>query len=237
MLITRCPNLEHLAIDGQSTNPDTYFDARELLHGRWPKLRSLSIGDVVLNGHVGVHSTLDPPIRSFFNAHRTLEALQLQSRAQSVAAPEVFVDLHPDALAKVSAFSGTLDQVQALPACASLKTLRVPEVMTYHEGTMSISASLAALPSLASLTIAFCPDQGYDNGSTLRAVVAACPHLHHLDFTVACRPSFTIVRLPLCVSRTIVDHHPRIAGDLLSLHPAARQAPHPGPAHRTFARR
>ncbi len=192
MLIKRCPNLEHLAIDGHS--PHAPVDAHGLVRGRWPKLRSLLIGDVVFDWHVGLNTTLGRPFRSFLDAHRNLEALHLQSHAPSVAAPGVLADLHADALTKVNTFSGTLVQAQVLPSRASLKTLRVPDSMALREGTpLSVSASLAVLPSLASLTIAFRLEQGYDNGSILRAVVAACPHLHHLDFTIACRPSFTVV--------------------------------------------
>jgi hypothetical protein len=85
-------------------------------------------------------------------------------------------------------------QAQVLPARGSLKTLRVPDAMVLRESTqMSLGASLGFLPALASLTITFRLEQGYDNGSALRSIVAACPHLRHLDFTVACRPSFTIV--------------------------------------------
>lgn len=195
MLIKRCPNLERLAIDGYS--PHAPVDAHGLVHGRWPKLRSLLIGDVVLDWHAGLNpaAALGQSFRPFLETHRNLEELHLQSHAPSVvAAPRVLADLPADALAKVGTFSGALVQAQVLPARASLKTLRVPDALPLREGTqMSVSAALAALPALASLTIAFRLEQGYDNGTVLRAVVAACPHLRHLDFTVACRPSFTIV--------------------------------------------
>jgi hypothetical protein len=106
--------------------------------------------------------------------------------------------LQTDALAKVTAFSGALVQAQVLPGRESLKTLRVPDAMILRDSTqLSMSASLGLLPSLSSLTIAFRLEQGYDNGSALRTIVAACPHLRHLDLTVACRPSFTIVNATL----------------------------------------
>lgn len=83
----------------------------------------------------------------------------------------------------------------------SLKTLRVPDAIILRESTqMSVGASLGSLPALSSLTIAFRLEQGYDNGSALRSIVVACPHLRHLDFTVSCRPSFTIVNTTLCLS-------------------------------------
>ncbi|KAH8995178.1 hypothetical protein EDB86DRAFT_2804655 [Lactarius hatsudake] len=216
MLINRCPNLEHLAIDGHS--PHAPVDAHGLVRGRWPKLRSLLIGDVVFDWHVGLNTTLGRPFHAFLDAHRNLEALHLQSHAPSVSAPGVLADLHADALAKVSTFSGALVQAQVLPARASLKTLRVPDAIPLREGTpLSVSASLTVLPSLASLTIAFRLEQGYDNGAILRAIVAACPRLHHLDFTIACRPSITVETF----SRTI-----RPLGQLRTL--TLRIVPSPG---------
>jgi len=192
MLVKRCPNLEQLAIDGYS--PHAPVDAHGLVRGRWPKLRSLLIGDVVLDWHVELNPALGRPFRAFLEAHRTLEQLHLHSHAPSVAAPSVLANLDPDALTKVSTFSGALAQAQVLPSRATLKTLRVPDALVLREGTsLSVSASLAVLPALASLTIAFRLEQGYDNGSVLHAIVGACPHLRHLDFTVTCRPSFTIV--------------------------------------------
>jgi len=43
---------------------------------------------------------------------------------------------------------------------------------------------LGLLPALSSLTIAFRLMQGYENGSVLRSIVSARPHLRHLDFTI-----------------------------------------------------
>jgi len=192
MLITRCPNLEHLAIDGNS--PHAPVDAHGLVRGRWPKLRTLLIGDVVLDWHVGLHAALGRPLRAFLEAHGTLEALHLQSHAPSVASPGVLADLRGDALARVRAFSGSLVQAQVLPARTALKALRVPDAMPLREGTpLSVGASLAVLPALVDLTLAFRLEHGYDNGAVLRSIVAACPALHHIDFTIACRPSITVV--------------------------------------------
>lgn len=196
MLIKRCPHLESLAIDGHS--PHAPVSAHGLVHGRWPHLRTLLLGDVVFDlDWPTLQHQHPPPFRTFLNAHRTLEALHLQSHAPSVSAPGVLADLHADALSNVRTFSGSLVQAQALPARASLKTLRVPDAMLLREGTpLSVSASLASLPSLKSLQVSFRLEQGYDNGSIVRAVVAACPQLRHLDITIACRPSITVVRMP-----------------------------------------
>lgn len=193
MLIKRCPNLEHLAIDGYS--PHAPVSAQGLVEGRWPKLRTLLIGDIVFDWHnIGA---LDKPFGAFLNAHRNLDALHLHSHAPSVAAPAMLTDLQADALANLRTFSGALGQAQALPAHtrATLKSLRVHDALVLREGTpLSIGASLAALPTLTSLSITFRLEHGYENGSVLRAIVGACPYLRHLDLTVTCRPSLTLVR-------------------------------------------
>jgi hypothetical protein len=197
MLIKRCPNLEHLTIDGHS--PHAPVDAHGLLRGRWPNLRSLLIGDVVLDWHVGLNPALGNSFRTFLDAHRNLKSLHLQSHAPSVASPSVLSDRQADALTKVISFSGALKQAHVLPARGSLKTkmLRVPDAMILQESSqLSVGATLGLLPALTSLTIAFRLEQGYDNGSVLRSIVVACPHLRHLDFTVACRPSFSMVNEP-----------------------------------------
>jgi hypothetical protein len=193
MLIERCPNLEHLAIDGHS--PHAPVSAQGLFQGRWPKLRTLLIGDIVFDWHqIGA---LDKPFSAFLNAHRNLDALHLHSHAPSVAAPAMLTDLHVDALANLRTFSGALGQAQALPARtrAALKSLRVHDALVLREGTpLSIGGALAALPTLTSLSITFRLEHGYENGSVLRAIVGACPYLRHLDLTVTCRPSLTLVR-------------------------------------------
>ena len=102
--------------------------------------------------------------------------------------------VHRGALAGVAAFSGTLDQVQALPRRAALRALCVTDPILLRESTpLAVAGVLQTLPALASLTIAFVLEHGYDNGGMLRTLVAACPHLQHLDLTCARKPSFTIV--------------------------------------------
>jgi hypothetical protein len=95
-----------------------------------------------------------------------------------------------------AAFNGALVQARVLPARASLKTLCVREALVLRETSLNVSVSLAVLPALTFLTIAFRLEQGYHNSTVLRTIVAACPHLRQLDFFIACCPSFTIVSAP-----------------------------------------
>lgn len=236
MLIKRCPNLEHLTIDGHS--PHAPVDAHGLLRGRWPNLRSLFIGDVVLDWHIGLNPALGKPFRTFLEAHRNLESLHLQSHAPSVASPSVLSDLQADALAKVTSFSGALVQAQVLPAREMLKTLRVPDAIILRDSTqLSVSSSLGLLPALTSLTIAFRLEQGFDNGSALRTIVAACPHLRHLDLTVACRPSFTVVNAPFSLPPLKKKKtHVNSPGNIRAMHPSLSPTANPHTTHRTLPR-
>jgi hypothetical protein len=82
MLIEHCLNLEHLAID-EHYSPRAPVDAYGLLRGRWPNLRSLLMGDVVLDWHAGLNPASGKPFRTFLDAHRNL------SRSISKATPRV----------------------------------------------------------------------------------------------------------------------------------------------------
>ena len=79
-------------------------------------------------------------------------------------------------------FNGALVQAQILPARTSLKTLLVWEALVRRETPLNVSVSHAVLPTLTFLRIAFRLEQGYHNSTVLRTIVAACPHLQHLDF-------------------------------------------------------
>ncbi|ETW80979.1 hypothetical protein HETIRDRAFT_434843 [Heterobasidion irregulare TC 32-1] len=191
MLIKRCPRLRELVLDGIS--PENPVDAHRLTRGRWPLLRKLVLGDIVLDWHSAVNPAAKRPFITFLEEHRALEQLHLLGYQPSVSAPDLLAAVHRGALAGVAAFSGTLDQVQALPHRAALRALCVTDPILLRESTpLAVAGVLQTLPALASLTIAFVLEHGYDNGGMLRTLVAACPHLQHLDLTCARKPSFTI---------------------------------------------
>ena len=196
MLIKRCPRLRELVLDGIS--PENPVDAHRLTRGRWPLLRKLVLGDIVLDWHSAVNPAAKRPFITFLEEHRALEQLHLLGYQPSVSAPDLLAAVHRGALAGVAAFSGTLDQVQALPHRAALRALCVTDPILLRESTpLAVAGVLQTLPALASLTIAFVLEHGYDNGGMLRTLVAACPHLQHLDLTCARKPSFTIVSPPV----------------------------------------
>ncbi|KAI0058697.1 hypothetical protein BV25DRAFT_1890725 [Artomyces pyxidatus] len=191
MLSKRCPDLQELIIDGFA--PHEPVDAHRLTRGRWHSLRKLVLGDIVMDWHASINSNSRRPFLAFLEEHRSLETLHLLGHEQSVAAPSIFADLHAEALPRVTEFYGSLEQVQAFQHKHAIRKLNAPDAILLREATpLSVSGVLSAMPYLSSLTIVFRLEHGYDNGGILRAIVAACPHLEHLDFTCACKPSFTI---------------------------------------------
>jgi hypothetical protein len=118
-----------------------------------------------------------------------------------------------------AAFNGALVQAQVL-ACASLKTLRVREALVLRETPLNV-------PALTFLTIAIRLKQGHHNSTVLRTIVAAWPHLRHLDFSI----TFTIVSAPSFPShpqpqKTYLSGAPHYQGNVHAVHLSARPAAH-----------
>ncbi|KAF9568171.1 hypothetical protein CPC08DRAFT_679732 [Agrocybe pediades] len=189
MLVRKCPNLEELAIDGYSTVPtDLHF----LVSARWPRLRKLSLGDVCVDWF---QRFLNPgekrPFIAFLEAHPDLETLQL---SRHTIQPTHFSTLDPTALNRVTRFSGTHQQLHALPHLHQLiqsVTFRDP-VETRDVSASTVASLLRDLPALTSLKISFTLHSMYDSGNLLRSLIHSCPMLQHLELTCGHKPSFQL---------------------------------------------
>ncbi|KAA1471736.1 hypothetical protein DENSPDRAFT_837798 [Dentipellis sp. KUC8613] len=191
MLIKRCPHLQELELDGDS--PDDPVDAQRLTRGRWPDLRKLVLGNVVIDWHTAVNPASKRPFITFLEEHCGIETLHLVGHQPSVAAPDLLSAVQPEALPVLTEFHGSLQQIQALQNKKTLTSICVPDTIVLREGTpLSVSTVLNQIPSLTSLTLTFGLEHGYDNGSMLHALISACPQLQHLDLTYACKPSFSL---------------------------------------------
>jgi Leucine Rich Repeat len=196
MLIRRCPNLEELTIDGISSLPT---DVHTLVDGRWPKLRKLTLGDVSIDGQLGMVNNSDQkhPFITFLEAHPTLQSLSL---SRHNIQPTHFASLDPVFL-KLTEFRGTLQQLQALPHLLPLLksvTFRDP-MQTRDISALTVAGVLQSLPSLTELKISFILHSMYDSGNLLRSLISSCPRIRHLDLTCAHKPSFQLVRFFLLV--------------------------------------
>ncbi|EKM74935.1 hypothetical protein AGABI1DRAFT_109723 [Agaricus bisporus var. burnettii JB137-S8] len=189
MLIHRCPNLEELSIEGASAIP---ADIHALVQGYWPRLKKLSLGDICIDW---IPRPLTPgekrPFVAFLEAHKELKVIKL---SRHNIQPIHFASLDPTCLPSVTSFSGTHQQLQALPHLHhSLKqvTFRDP-VETREVSAPTIASILRELTSLTDLRISFALHSMYDSGNLLRSLIQSCPNLRHLDLTCAHKPSFQL---------------------------------------------
>ncbi|KAF5348690.1 hypothetical protein D9758_006866 [Tetrapyrgos nigripes] len=190
MLMHRCTNLEELTIEGESTFP---ADAHHLLEGRWAKLRSLTLGDVAVDwipGHTSAPLGGKSPFVQFLEAHPLLHSLNL-SRAN--VSPSQLGGLSADLL-HLKSFSGTFDQLQALPHIHhDLESMTFREPMQTREVTaLAVAGMLQRLCNLRTLRISFTLHSMYDSANLLKSLIVSCPNLRHLELTCAHKPSFQL---------------------------------------------
>ena len=191
MLMLRCPHLEELTIDGLSAVPT---DIRLLVKGRWPALKKLVLGDICIDWFPRSRNPAEKrPFVAFLEAHPYLEYLSLSRH--SIQAIH-FALLDPTSLNRLTSFSGTYQQLQALPHIHHLiKSLSLCDpVETRDVSATAVAIILRELTSLTSLKIAFKLHSMYDSGNLLRSLIHSCPILHHLDLTCGHKPSFQLVR-------------------------------------------
>lgn len=190
MLIHRCPNLEELTVNGTSSLPT---NVHTLIDGRWPNLRKLDLGDVSVDF---LPNLGDPgqkrPFVEFLEAHPKLETLGL---SRFIIQPAHLAALDPGVLQNISTFSGTLQQLQAVPYIyPHLRSVTFRDPMQTREvPAQAVAGLLQGMKKLSKLRIAFTLHSMYDSGNLLRSLIASCPNLRHLELTCGGKPSFQLV--------------------------------------------
>jgi hypothetical protein len=208
MLISRCPNLEELSLDGYTTNP---IESHRLVCGRWPNLRKLTLGDVIVNLDLGPGPAAgtggdEKPLSiQFLEAHSNLQTLQI---SQHALLPRHLSFLSTSSLAHLVKFTGSLEQLQSLAPAQVLPNSRGVSLshqlqsLAFHEPILLrdvtpvvISSALQGLGNLTMLRIGFLLHSNllHESGSLLRSITASCPRLERIELGCACGPSFTIV--------------------------------------------
>lgn len=196
MLLERCPDLEELTMGGASP-ARRLFDIRHVMSGRWPRLRRLVFGDIVLQLDDESASSLDEKaFNDFFLYHSKLDVIALQHAGGNPNMPSSFL-LPQYALPSIETFSGPLRYVRTLPQPTRLKHLALTCLHHIPSSFPPTLAVLYDLPSLISLTIwidlSFGGRVPHDEGQMFRTLLAACPRLIHLDIMCLTRPTFHIV--------------------------------------------
>ncbi|KAJ7364182.1 hypothetical protein DFH08DRAFT_268170 [Mycena albidolilacea] len=203
MLLDRCPNLEHLAID---TDNERYIDVRPVFQGRWPSLRHLTLGDFVL---LDAFATVDPlgtnnGMTNFLAHHEGLEHVVLH-QLEGWYYP-LSLSLPPTALPNLKNFSARFLMIRHIPNVLSLESL---ELMNHPHGMYRMPGALWAisqLPALSSLRIWIdCHDSGdadvkSEHMKYFADILLAAPGLLHLDISCSTDPTFPMAELSTALS-------------------------------------
>jgi hypothetical protein len=199
MLLERCPNLEELTIASIAPSP-RMFDIRHVTAGRWRRLRSLTLGDLVVNPNEAEKCRLPDqhPLMKFFAAHRKLQHVTLQQAGRSESFPPCF-SLVPAALPDLESFSGSLRYVKTLPHPERLKHLNLTSLHHTPSVFTPTFSMLRGLPSLISLSIwidiSFGGRTNYfqDESHIFSSLLASSPNLRHLEVLCFTHPTFRVV--------------------------------------------
>ncbi len=153
MLLERSPRLEELTLGGPAPSP-RMFDIRHVTSGRWPRLRSVTLGDMVLiSSDKGGEVEAYQAFQNFFVIHKELRHVGLEHTGSSAFFPGVFDFGQTDGLEvlpKLESFSGSLKYVKTLPLRArrQLKSLK----LTYlHHNSAAVGPTIHVLRDLRSL--------------------------------------------------------------------------------------
>lgn len=209
MLIVRCPTLETLSLDGHWFPTPTSFP--RLSQGRWRNLRTLNLGEVVVNWEEATHTeapeldTKQRPFIQFLEMHPTLQHLNLIGMIHSTVS---FEPLSSDALPELLSFSGNLTQITRLPSPGSVRTIRIPtatfgsHIIREHK----LFATFQAMVNLRvlELHVVLHPDLPCD-GMFIQELVQSCPRLESLDFSCVRFPNVTFVSLLVTDESSLID--------------------------------
>ncbi|KAF9463246.1 hypothetical protein BDZ94DRAFT_1308981 [Collybia nuda] len=200
MILERCPNLEELTIGGVAPSPRC-FDIQHVTRGRWPRLQSLTLGDMILlqcDGEQRSQNCFPGENHSFTGflvAHPSLREISFQ-HSGGKNFPSSF-SLPDSALPKVTSFSGPLKYVTTLPNPMLLQALTLTSLYHSIMSFPSTCTILKGLPSLLSLSIWI--DLSFsnrkilhDDGDIFRSLLESCPQLVHFDVKCFTRPTFHI---------------------------------------------
>lgn len=215
MLIRRCPRLEELHISGAPFLPISVV--HPLCHARWPHLRSLSLGDIVLDWQPR-NGEAKPPFIAFLEAHPHLELLRTSRAALS---PAFLSSLDHGSLPNLTRFGGSLEHLQGLDRIHSqITSVAIDEPLVVREMAPLLAAGiLQGLRFLSELRVSFVFHSAYEGSSLVRSIVAACPRLTKLELICARRSSFTIVRSECsCLRSFQLNDHCRAHLPIPSVH-------------------
>ncbi|KAJ7768719.1 hypothetical protein DFH07DRAFT_915432 [Mycena maculata] len=199
MLVEHCPDLEELVIGGAAPCP-RLFDIRPVSYGQWPRLRSLTLGDLAMQAPPKNDGRREPSFMAFLRSHPQLRCLKMQ-HVGGDAFPSA-LDLPPIALPNLLTFSGPLTYVRTLPQPWLLQDLSLNGLQHSATSFPLLFSCLQQLTSLKSLSILIDLSlyttinrslQPRDHSKIFHSVLASCPRLSHLDLLCFTQPTFNVI--------------------------------------------
>ncbi|KAJ7025797.1 hypothetical protein C8F04DRAFT_126479 [Mycena alexandri] len=181
MLLHRCPNLTELTLCSFSAS-HRLFAVGRVTEGRWPALRSLTLGAFGYNSDFTLAAPPAAPFATFLAAHQTLTYLRLAwnfKRWMSPNTDDIFSIAFPQSL---DAFSGIAQQLQtsSAPLLTSLDLMCEP---LYTERAEALRTALQAMPLLSSLELwVHVPEPRAGHEAFFRDLWSATPGLEDLHF-------------------------------------------------------
>lgn len=199
MLVEHCPDLEELAIGGPAPCP-RMFDIRPVAYGQWPRLRSLTLGDLVMQAPARADGRKEPSFMAFLRAHPQLRCLKMQHVGGDTFPSSL--NLPPTALPSLLTFSGPLTYVRSLPQPWLIQSLSLNGLQHSGSSFPRLFSTLQQLTSLKSLSVLidlslYTPVnrslQPRDHNKIFVSLLASCPRLSHLDLLCFTQPTFNVV--------------------------------------------
>ena len=157
MLLERSPRLEDLTLGGPAPSP-RMFDIRHVTSGRWPRLRSITLGDMALiSAEKGDEIGANKAFQTFFHFHRGLRHVGLEHASGNVFFPGAF-EFGPmdgsvdslDVLPNLESFSGSLKYVKSLPS-RTRRQLKYLRLTCIHHSVAAIGPTINVLRDLIAL--------------------------------------------------------------------------------------
>ncbi|KAJ7216451.1 hypothetical protein GGX14DRAFT_441563 [Mycena pura] len=201
MLVEHCPDLEELVIGGAAPCP-RLFDIRPVSYGRWPRLQSLTLGDLAMQAppQEGGEKAPVPSFMAFLRSHPQLRCLETQ-HVGGDAFPR-YLHLPPGALPRLRTFSGPLAYVKTLPQPWLLQHLTVSELQHSASSFPRLFFVLRQLTNMKSLGVSIDLSlsssinrtlQPRDHSKIFHSLLASCPRLEHLDLLCVSQPTFNVM--------------------------------------------
>lgn len=174
MLLVKSPDLEELTLEGTCQTAQLW-NIRKMLSGRWPRLRSISIGS--LSSHE--FPSDDREMTSFLKAHPTLERIEFLNGMYYSRMSMFYIP----PLSHLRSFTGRIQQLKQAPELPSLRCLHFTD---WFSPSARFADILKFVPHVTSLSVSVNFLDSINRTSCLglyERLLNVCPQLANLEIS------------------------------------------------------